>query len=112
MTINMAAADGSSSTNHADGDAHTANSSTSDATAIDDGTASNVLGQFRCPLTRKVMKDPVVAPDGYTYERSAIEAWLEKHDVSPITNEDLTGRRKELVPNMTMRVAIQLLVAR
>jgi hypothetical protein len=28
---------------------------------------------FVCPLTHEVMADPVVAPDGYTYERAAIE---------------------------------------
>ncbi len=55
------------------------------------------------------MEDPVVAGDGYTYERSAIEAWLGKHGTSPMTHKPLANR--ELVPNMTMRVAIQLLVS-
>ena len=34
-----------------------------------------------------LMADPVVASDGITYERSAIEQWMSGHDVSPITNE-------------------------
>lgn len=33
---------------------------------------------FVCPLTHEVMADPVVAPDGYTYERAAIEGHCER----------------------------------
>ena len=32
--------------------------------------------QLFCPISMKIMKDPVVADDGYTYERSAIEQVL------------------------------------
>uniref|UniRef100_A0A1I8FTJ6 U-box domain-containing protein n=1 Tax=Macrostomum lignano TaxID=282301 RepID=A0A1I8FTJ6_9PLAT len=32
--------------------------------------------QFVCPVTREVMLDPVIAADGHTYERSAIETWF------------------------------------
>jgi hypothetical protein len=63
-----------------------------------------------CPLTRQLMRDPVVASDGYTYERAAIEAWMESRAVSPITRAPLPGR--ELVPNLTMRSAISLLIPR
>ena len=35
--------------------------------------------------------------DGFTYERSAISAWLEKHDTSPLTTETLSSRK--LRPN-------------
>lgn len=31
----------------------------------------------------------VVAADGFTYERSAIQAWLQHNDHSPMTNEKL-----------------------
>jgi len=31
---------------------------------------------FTCPLTRELMADPVVAPDGFSYERRAIEDYL------------------------------------
>ncbi len=31
-----------------------------------------------CPLTRKRFNDPVVACDGYTYERHAMQSWLDK----------------------------------
>ena len=37
-----------------------------------------------CPLTGKLVVDPAVAEDGITYERSAIEAWLQVHSTSPV----------------------------
>lgn len=33
---------------------------------------------YLCPITTEVMDDPVIAADGYTYERSAIEEWFKK----------------------------------
>lgn len=64
--------------------------------------------QFCCPLTNKLMVDPVVAADGFTYERSAIEGWLAQNNKSPMTKQLLLHR--DLVPNLTMRAAIKLLV--
>ncbi len=46
----------------------------------------------------------------YTYERRAIEAWMAAHSDSPMTSAALP--HKELVPNLTMRSAIQLLIPR
>ncbi len=31
---------------------------------------------FICPLTTKLMKGPMLAPDGYSYEKEAIMEWL------------------------------------
>jgi U-box domain len=53
------------------------------------------------------MKDPVVAADGFTYEKAAIRSWLKNHSTSPMTNMRL--RHKELVPNLLARTAIQTL---
>jgi hypothetical protein len=33
---------------------------------------------FECPISCTVMQDPVMAQDGHTYERSAIETWIAK----------------------------------
>jgi len=55
-----------------------------------------------CPLTRKPMVHPaLLVVDGFTYERSAIEAWLELKRVSPVTGQpasvvDLHSPRKVL----------------
>jgi len=52
-----------------------------------------------CPITQEPIKDPVFAPDFYTYERSALEQWLRTNPTSPMTRqpmrlEDL--KKKEL----------------
>ncbi len=44
------------------------------------------IDELVCPITLEVMSDPVVAADGRTYERTAIEDWLSSHDTSPLTN--------------------------
>ncbi|DBA89960.1 TPA: hypothetical protein ACH3X2_004388 [Trebouxia sp. C0005] len=36
------------------------------------------------------MHDPVIAADGHTYERHAMEHWLLKHGTSPITGAQLS----------------------
>ena len=41
--------------------------------------------ELTCPITAELMVDPVIAADGQTYEREAMELWLEKHDTSPLT---------------------------
>ncbi len=38
------------------------------------------------------MREPVVAADGYSYERQAIQAWLTTRDSSPMTNEQLDDK--------------------
>jgi hypothetical protein len=53
-----------------------------------------------CPITYTRMTDPVVAEDGHTYERAAIERWLRIRTVSPLTNLAMGAR---LVPNIALR---------
>ena len=61
--------------------------------------------RYLCPIMCTPMHDPVVAGDGFTYERSAIAKWLEEHSTSPLTNERLQTDR--LVPNKTLKIAIK-----
>lgn len=44
-----------------------------------------------CPLTHKIMTDPVICSDGWTYEKSAIREQLVVAEVSPVTGETLFG---------------------
>lgn len=62
--------------------------------------------EFYCPITHELMTDPVVAADGYTYERRAINAWIQsgKHS-SPMTNAPL--HHLDLVPNRSLKMLIQ-----
>ena len=53
--------------------------------------------EFLCPISYEVMTDPVILEDGHTYDRTSIEAWLARSDMSPMTNQYL--RNKTLNPN-------------
>lgn len=55
-------------------------------------------------LMQDVMDDPCVAADGYTYDRKAIEKWLQENDNSPMTNMALP--HKNLIPNYALVSAI------
>ncbi|NXM78192.1 WSDU1 protein, partial [Serilophus lunatus] len=64
-----------------------------------------VPDEFLCPITRELMKDPVIAADGYSYEREAVEHWLSsKRRSSPMTNLPLASLA--LTPNRTLKMAI------
>jgi hypothetical protein len=73
------------------------------------GAARVRPGEHSCPITTEVMEDPVLAMDGNTYERSAIEQWLVTNDTSPLTNEAVPS--KMVVPNLALRKIIQDWVA-
>ena len=66
---------------------------------------------FKCPLSNLVMTDPVTAEDGVTYERRAIERWLEHNDISP-TVRNSNGFLKigqKLKDNRARKAALDLL---
>ena len=56
-------------------------------------------------LLQALLIDPVVAADGHTYERQALQAWLQHHSISPITGEHLTHRH--LVDNAVIKSLLQ-----
>ncbi|NXY87717.1 WSDU1 protein, partial [Alcedo cyanopectus] len=61
--------------------------------------------EFLCPITRELMKDPVIAADGYSYEKEAMENWLStQRRSSPMTNLPLPSLL--LTPNRTLKMAI------
>lgn len=53
--------------------------------------------QFCCPLTHEVFEDPVMAPDGQVYERSAIVEWLERQGTSPFTEQPMNTEQLRTV---------------
>lgn len=79
---------------------------------------------FLCPISKQVMKDPVMDSDGITYDRESINRWMrtDRQAMNPSTNEGnggdegrsypnnpATGRvlkRKQLVPNRALRDVI------
>ena len=60
--------------------------------------------EFSCPITTFIMEDPVMATDGYTYERAHIEKWFEEHSKSPQTNKELVSRT--VIPNHGLKAMI------
>ena len=60
--------------------------------------------EFFCPITFEVMRDPVVASDGNSYERVAIKAVLRSgNGLSPLSREPLASA---LFPNRNLRQRI------
>ncbi|XP_062228604.1 U-box domain-containing protein 21-like [Phragmites australis] len=61
---------------------------------------------FRCPISLDLMRDPVTAPTGITYDRESVEGWLARgHATCPVTGCPV--RLAELVPNHATRRMIQ-----
>ncbi|KAJ0702618.1 putative U box domain, armadillo-like helical, Zinc finger, RING/FYVE/PHD-type [Helianthus annuus] len=63
---------------------------------------------FICPISLQIMKDPVTAVTGITYDRDSIEHWLSTAEVAqcPVTKQSLT-KDSDLTPNHTLRRLIQ-----
>jgi hypothetical protein len=52
---------------------------------------------YNCPITFGLMNDPVIDPEGNTFERAAIENWIRAHNTSAITRNPVSV--KDLYPN-------------
>lgn len=59
-----------------------------------------------CSITCERFQDPVTAPDGHTYERSAIEEWLKSNTTSPLTGEAMPAG--ELRTSYAMRSLLEI----
>jgi hypothetical protein len=72
----------------------------------DDASKEVVVDSFFCPLTMKVLRDPVITADGQTYERKEIASWFELgNKTSPLTGAELPSTH--LTSNIALRNAIQ-----
>lgn len=58
------------------------------------------------PITFDLMRNPVVAPDGRTYDYESIVAWIEAKGTSPY-NPSMKLTTNMLYPNIAMRVLIK-----
>lgn len=65
---------------------------------------SALRDEFSCPITRELMRDPVIAADGHTYDREAIEMWFRNHDTSPKVGNGTALPFRLPVPSCTCRV--------
>ncbi|XP_074287327.1 U-box domain-containing protein 9 [Silene latifolia] len=61
--------------------------------------------EFRCPLSKRLMKDPVIISTGQTYDRPFIQQWLKAgHRVCPLTQQVLS--HSVVTPNFLIRELI------
>lgn len=61
---------------------------------------------FRCPLSLELMSDPVIVSSGQTYDRVAIQKWLDHGLVTcPKTRHKLS--HNNLIPNYTVKALIE-----
>lgn len=58
--------------------------------------------EFKCPISLKVMYDPVIIDSGQTFERMWIQKWFDEgHDICPKTGRKLSNY--SLTPNTAMK---------
>ncbi|CAA7048559.1 unnamed protein product [Microthlaspi erraticum] len=57
----------------------------------------NVPKEFKCPLSKKIMIEPVIVASGQTYEKRYITEWLKHERTCPKTKEVLS--HSLLIPN-------------
>jgi len=70
-------------------------------------SAENLLNVVTCCITKGILRDPVVAADGFTYEREAILNWFKHSNRSPMTNQELENQ--ELNSNHAIKSILQSL---
>lgn len=63
-----------------------------------------IRDEFLCPITYELLREPVVASDGHTYEKAAIEKWLRSNRTSPRSGQSMDD---SLVKNTNMKKLIQ-----
>ncbi|KAI8464102.1 MAG: hypothetical protein J3K34DRAFT_526479 [Monoraphidium minutum] len=65
------------------------------------GLGADTPDSFVCPLSQRVMTDPVVTPGGVTYDRPALEAWVRRHGTDPVTGHPIS--LPACPPNLNLR---------
>lgn len=60
---------------------------------------------YYCPITMALMHDPVIDPEGTTYERAVIYNWIRVKGTSPITRTSMSV--DDLYPNNVIRELLE-----
>ena len=66
--------------------------------------------RFECPISTEIMREPVIAEDGYSYEKEDIVNWIKLSEdkgnpiTSPITGDNMG---KTLIPNTVLKDIIE-----
>lgn len=67
---------------------------------VEDEDFDDVPKHLVCPLSLTIMNNPVIASDGHTYEKNAIQSWMVQKKTSPISRDELLPH---LFPNLQLR---------
>ena len=67
------------------------------------GIGDGLPASLCCPITTAFIENPVIAKDGYTYERAHIEQWFRSKPTSPMTNLAIS---KSLITNQNIKASI------
>lgn len=69
-----------------------------------DSSASDDIPDFLiCPITREILRAPVLSSAGHTYELSAFTKWVSKNKTDPLTRENI---ELYFIHNHTIRKAL------
>jgi STIP1 family protein 1 len=80
------------------------------AAADDHYKVRNVPDYFLCKITFEIMRDPVITPNGITYERRAILEHFKKNGwIDPVARTPL--HPKDLISNLALREGIEEFLA-
>ena len=64
--------------------------------------------EFICPLSKKIMKEPVNIFDGSVFEKENIIEWFEKNKIHPITKKTINSSDiKIIIPNINLKNLIK-----
>ena len=74
------------------------------ANSITELNINETATEYICPITQKIMEEPVITPYGTTYEKSAIIDWIKKNKNDFKTKNLLT--EDMLVTNHILNIAI------
>ncbi|ARF11037.1 U-box domain protein [Hokovirus HKV1] len=55
-----------------------------------------ILEEFKCPITRLLFLEPVLADDNIIYEKEAITKWLATNNKSPMTRQNISKKLIEV----------------
>lgn len=67
---------------------------------IEEDEIVSSISEYNCPIGMCIMRDPVVAEDGFTYERKYITKWLKDNSLSPMTGKKIG---KNIIENKTLK---------
>ncbi|KAF8464899.1 hypothetical protein BDZ91DRAFT_729114 [Kalaharituber pfeilii] len=75
-----------------------------EASAAAGGNSLSIPQEFKCPICYELFKNPVIAEDGFTYEKQQIEQWFQSAHSSPMTGLPMGT---VLIPNRNLTIQIR-----